>query len=124
MEREAVDHWESLSVERHAGLRVSQSPDSARHFAQIVAAEFVAAAQEFPIFFTKHPETGSFYAGVVLGLKPNESLSGENGRLTGYRPADLERQGFYLLDDGIVLDLSAMNAIEIDAELRRAQLQV
>ncbi len=104
MEGKTVDHWESLSVEQHGELRVSQAPDARRHFAQIVGAEFVAAAQEFPIFFTKHPETGSFYAGVVLGLKPNENLSGEHGRLTGYRPADLERQGFYLLEDGIVLD--------------------
>lgn len=100
----AVEHWESLGFEQHAELRVSQAPDAARHFAQIVADEFVAAAHEFPIFFTKHPETGSFYAGVVLGLKPNENLSGENGRLTGYRPADLERQGFYLVDEGIVID--------------------
>ncbi|WP_066718799.1 SapC family protein [Sphingomonas pituitosa] len=101
-----MQQWESLSFEQHAELRVSQAPDAGRHFAQIVISEFVSAAHEFPIFFTKHPETGSFYAGVVLGLKPNESLSGENGRLTGYRPADLERQGFYLVDEGIVIDPS------------------
>lgn len=99
-----MEQWESLSVEQHAGLRLSQAPDAARHFAQIVADEFLPAAQEFPIFFTKHPQTGSFYAGALLGLKPNQSLSGENGRLTGYRPADLERQGFYLVDGGIVID--------------------
>ncbi|NLS29250.1 hypothetical protein S2M10_42710 [Sphingomonas sp. S2M10] len=99
-----MEQWESLSFEQHAGLRVSQAPDARRHFVQIVADEFVAAAQEFAIFFTKHPQTGGFYAGAVLGLKPHQSLSGEKGRLTGYRPADLERQGFYLVEDGIVID--------------------
>lgn len=99
-----MEHWESLNFDQHASLRVSQSPDATRHFAQIVAEEFIAAAQDYPIFFTKHLETGAFYAGVVLGLKPGESLGCVAGRLSGYRPADLERQGFYLVEDRIVLD--------------------
>ncbi|MCD2324390.1 SapC family protein [Sphingomonas sp. IC-56] len=93
-----------MNVEQHAGLRVSQAPDASRHFAQIVADEFIAASHDFPIFFTKHAETGGFYAGVVLGLNPGENLSCVDGRLPGYRPADLERQGFYLVEDRIVIN--------------------
>ncbi|MHA6718844.1 SapC family protein [Sphingomonas sp. RS6] len=99
-----MDNWETLNVESHGALRLSQAPDATRHFAQIVADEFVSAAHDHPIFFTKHLETGAFYAGVVLGLQPNESLSYADGRLTGYRPADLERQGFYVVEDRIVID--------------------
>jgi hypothetical protein len=100
----ALENWETLNFEQHATLRVSKAPDVTRHFTQIVADEFGAAAHEFPIFFTKHSETGVFYAGAVLGLKPNENLSCVDGRLPGYRPADLERQGFYLVENRIVID--------------------
>lgn len=99
-----MENWERLNVAQHASLRVSRAPDATRHFAQIVADEFTAAAHALPIFFTKHPETGAFYAGVVLGLKPNENLSDLDGRQGGYRPADLERQGFYVVEDEIVID--------------------
>lgn len=96
--------WETLNLEQHATLRVSQASDKTRHFAQIVADEFPLAAHDHAILFTKHPETGAFYAGVVMGLDPGENLSWENGRLRGYRPADLERQGFFLAEDQIVID--------------------
>lgn len=95
---------ETLSPQRHDSLRVSKTPDATRHFAQIVADEFVPAMHDFPILFTKHPETGAFYAGVVMGLQPGENLSCVAGRLPGYRPADLERQGFFLVDETIAVD--------------------
>jgi hypothetical protein len=96
--------WETLNNERHAALRVSQAPDVTRHFAQIVADEFVPASHDFPILFTKHPETGAFYAGVVMGIDAGTNLACVDGRLPGYRPADLERQGFFLVEDEIVID--------------------
>ncbi len=101
-----MENWERLNVAQHAALRVSRAPDASRHFAQIVADEFAPAAQDLPIFFTKHPETGAFYAGAVLGLKPNENLGHTEDRPGAYRPADLERQGFYVVEDEIVIDRS------------------
>lgn len=99
-----MENWETLNFEQHGALRISGAPDASRHFTQIVADEFVAAAHEFPIFFTKHAGTGVFYAGAVLGLRPGENLSRVDGRVPGYRPADLERQGFYLVENRIVID--------------------
>ncbi len=96
--------WEVLNKDDHAALKVSRSCDGARHFAQIVASEFSLAAPYFPILFTKHPETGAFYAGVILGLNPGENLFADNGCLPNYRPADLERQGFFTSEAGIVVD--------------------
>jgi hypothetical protein len=96
--------WEMLDQSRHATLRVSRACDSARHFAQIVADEFLRAMPHYAILFTKHPETGAFYAGVVLGIEPGENLLTVDGALLDYRPADLERQGFFVAEDGIVID--------------------
>lgn len=96
--------WEMLNHAQHAALRVSRSCDGDRHFAQIVADEFLQAAPYYPVLFTKHPETGAFYAGVVMGLEPGHNLMTKGGVLEGYRPADLERQGFYIADGQLVVD--------------------
>ncbi|SEN07199.1 SapC protein [Sphingomonas gellani] len=96
--------WEILNQEAHAGLRVSRAVDGGRHFAQIVADEFLKAQPYYAILFTKHPETGAFYAGVVMGVEPGRNLLTEHGTLPDYRPADLERQGFFVADGNIVID--------------------
>ncbi len=96
--------WEMLNREEHAGLRVSRACDATRHFAQIVADEFPRAAPYYPVLFTKHPETGAFYAGVVMGLEPGDNLLTVDGALPDYRPADLERQGFFVNDGQMVID--------------------
>ena len=66
--------WEMLNHAQHASLRVSRASDGGRQFAQIVADEFLKAAPHYPILFTKHPETGAFYAGVVMGLEQGDNL--------------------------------------------------
>ncbi|MEG3082664.1 SapC family protein [Sphingomonas sp. PB2P12] len=96
--------WEMLNREQHAALRVSRACDANRHFAQIVADEFPRAAPHYMILFTKHPETGAFYAGVVMGLEPGDNLLTVDGVLPDYRPADLERQGFFVNDGQVVID--------------------
>ncbi|SFN81022.1 SapC family protein [Sphingomonas sp. OK281] len=97
--------WEVLTRARHATLGVSRAADGERHFAQIVVDEFVRASAYYPILFTKHPETGAFYAGVVMGIEPGHNLVAVRGALPDYRPADLERQGFYVTDGQLVVDL-------------------
>lgn len=96
--------WEMLDRERHAALRVSNRCDSTRHFAQITADEFLNAAPHYAILFTKHPESGAFYAGVVMGVEPGHNLLTVAGALPDYRPADLERQGFFVAQGQVVID--------------------
>jgi len=95
---------EFLDPQAHGALRVTTRNAARRNFVQIVAAEFLAAMHDYPILFTKHPETGAFYAGVIMGLEPGENLLAEDGALPGYRPADLVRQGFFVVDDKIAID--------------------
>ncbi|WP_322963632.1 SapC family protein [Sphingomonas fuzhouensis] len=96
---------ELLDSARHAALRVSAAPDGTRHFVQLVAEEFLPAALHYPILFARHPDTGDLYAGALMGLVPDENLClGADGKLTGYRPADLERQGFYVSGENIAID--------------------
>ncbi|QAY76448.1 SapC family protein [Sphingosinicella sp. BN140058] len=99
--------WQYLNHERHAALRIDRGCDSKRHFAQVVAAEFPEASIHYPIVFTKNPESGAFYAGVIMGLEPGTNLLATGGKLPDYRPADLERQGFFLEDDNVVIDLES-----------------
>ncbi|NTS65561.1 SapC family protein [Sphingomonas sp. HHU CXW] len=96
--------WEMLNRQDHGSLRVSRKSDAQRHFAQIVPAEFLQAAPYYAILFTKHPDTGAFYAGVVMGLEPDENLLVVDDTLPDYRPADLERRGFFTTPDGIAID--------------------
>lgn len=94
---------ELLDAQHHAGLRQTDSPIEEPHFVQIVAAEFVAAAATCPIFLTKNPETGQFYAGAMFGFEPGENLLRRDapGR-RAFTPLDLERQGFFLASGGAV----------------------
>jgi hypothetical protein len=96
---------ELLDSARHGALRVSPAPDATRHFVQLVAGEFLAAAIHYPILFARHPETGDLYPGALMGLVPEENLClGPKRTLTGYRPADLERQAFYVSGENIAID--------------------
>ncbi|PSJ43616.1 multidrug transporter [Sphingomonas deserti] len=97
--------WELLDHQQHAKVRISRACDESRHFAQVVASEFVEASIHYPVVFTKNAETGAFYAGVIMGLEQGRNLLTNDGALPGYRPADLERQGFFVTDDNIVIDL-------------------
>ena len=109
--------WEMLSHAQHAALRVSRAHDGERQFAQIVADEFLQAAPYYAILFTKHPETGAFYAGIVMGLEPGRNLMAVKGALPDYRPADLERQGFYITDEQLVVDREHGVFAEPDGQL-------
>lgn len=96
---------ELLDSARHAGLRVSAAPDASRHFVQLVAGEFLPAALHYPILFARNPHTGDLYPGALMGLVPDENLClGTDGKLVGYRPADLERQAFYVSGENIAID--------------------
>lgn len=95
---------ELLERTRHSGLRIDIGNAGERHFVQLVADEFLPASLDYPILFTKHPQSGAFYPGAVMGLEAGRNLLTQEGRLSGYRPADLVRQGVFLTADGIAVD--------------------
>jgi len=100
-----VAAWEVLGFEQHGALGIQPSGDAERLFVQIVVGEFGAAAVDYPILFAKRPDTGRFYAGALLRLQAGDDADlDESGRLRGYRPADLEREGFFVEQDRIVID--------------------
>ena len=92
-----------LDLRDHRDLRLDLANAGTRHFVQIVSDEVPVAALEYPILFAKNPETGAFYAGAVFGLEAGTNLFAPDGLLTGYRPADLVRQGFFLNDGRIAI---------------------
>ena len=92
-----------LDLRDHRDLRLDLASAGTRHFVQIVSDEVPVAALEYPILFAKNPETGAFYAGAVFGLEAGTNLFAPDGLLTGYRPADLVRQGFFLNDGRIAI---------------------
>lgn len=94
---------ELLNARDHAGLRQADFPAGGPHFVQIVAAEFAAAAATCPIFLTKNPDTGRFYAGAMFGFEPGENLlAGDAPSRQVFAPLDLERQGFFLAPGGAI----------------------
>jgi hypothetical protein len=95
---------EFLDPQAHANLRLATNNAANRNFVQIVAAEFLPAMHDYPILFTKHPESGAFYAGALMGLEPGQNILANDGILNGYRPADLVRQGFFLSEEKIAID--------------------
>jgi len=92
-----------LNAQEHGRMRLGRLPASGPHFVQIVPSEFVAAAAVCPIFLTKNAETGQFYAGAMFGFEPGENLLGpaEVGQAL-FTPLDIERQGFFVTQDGDV----------------------
>lgn len=97
--------WESLDTERHAALHAREASAKGRHFAQVIPAEFARMATRCPILLTKNADTGAFYPGALLGFVEGENLLvDERGILDGPVPIDVERQGFFIAGDAIVID--------------------
>jgi hypothetical protein len=93
---------EPLNPDSHRLLRVRAPVCDDRNFVQIVASEFEAAAAACPILFSKFPETGQFYVGAMFGFRPDEPpLTAEDG----FIPFDVERQGFFIADEDMAVDL-------------------
>ncbi|MGK6320748.1 SapC family protein [Sphingomonas sp. DT-204] len=93
---------EVLNVSDHRHLRLRAESGGGPHFAQIVAGEFPAAAALCPVLFAKNAETGRFYAGAMLGFRPDEPLLAELGDV--FRPLDLQRQAFFISGEHVAID--------------------
>jgi hypothetical protein len=106
---------EMLNPQDHSQLRLRPG-EREPHFVQIVASEFAAAALCCPIVFTKEATTGAFYAGALLGLKPEEgALRGVEER-GGFNPLSLQRDGFYIAGTGIAIDRASPRFSETEGE--------
>ncbi|RZM32619.1 MAG: multidrug transporter [Sphingomonas sp.] len=96
---------EILNVHAHNVLQAGRAESRDRHFVQVVVSEFESVAAHFPILFCKNAETGAFYAGAMLGLKPGENLvAGSADRDQATRLLDVVREGFYVADENIAID--------------------
>lgn len=96
---------ELLDSITHAHLRLRPRREPDPHFVQVVASEFVAAASCCPVVFTKQPQTGAFYAGVMFGLQPGDTLLPDAISRSGFQPLALQRDGFFISEENIVIDL-------------------
>src|SRR5436305_5959929 len=110
---EAMAKLEPLNFEDHQSIRMRAPDRGDRIFVQIVASEFASAAVACPVLFSKSPDTGSFYAGAMFGFRPEEPpLTADDG----FRPFDIERQGFFISGEDIAIDLENPRFRGVDGE--------
>ncbi|PCD02312.1 multidrug transporter [Sphingomonas spermidinifaciens] len=101
----AAQRLELLNANDHAGLRLGPIHDAPPPFVQIVLDEFASAATLAPIFVTRAETTGEFYAGAILGLKPEEPPLVAREELTGvFEPLDWSRRGFHVVGEQVAID--------------------
>jgi hypothetical protein len=88
-------------------LTLSAPLQNDRHFVQLVASEFEAAAAHCPLFFTKDEDSGKFLVGAAFGFEPGEDLvSAAPGAGDSFVPLDRQRQGFFVIGEDIGLDVT------------------
>lgn len=96
---------ELLNNRDHRSLRLDAPKIGNRHFVQIVAGEFAAAAAHCPVILSKNPDDGRFYAGAILGFKAGENLLRDDDAFAaGFCPLDIVREGFFVSDEQIAID--------------------
>lgn len=99
-----------LSKETHRSLKVDGRASAAygddRHFVQVTVNEFPLLVVHYPLFFSKDPNTGGLYCGVMLGFKEGENLFlPEWEEREFYRPLILQRGPFYAQGPELAIDL-------------------
>lgn len=111
-----------LNNTTHARLRVAEGLSidklNVRNTA-VILKEFPLLALNFPIFFTKNLNTGSFSCVAVFGFDENENLFIENGNWSAtYLPLNMRRQPFMvgMQSNKIDADNNEECLVFIDAE--------
>jgi hypothetical protein len=99
-----------LNKEIHRSLIVDGRAAAAygdnRHFVRVIVKEFPELLVHYPILFTKHPQTGEFYCGAMLGFEEGENLFLEEWTdRQFYRPLSLQRGPFYSQGPDLAIDL-------------------
>jgi hypothetical protein len=95
---------ELLDPRIHRHLRLRAASGEAPHFIQIVVSEFAEAAASCPIVLTKDAATGNFYAAALLGFKEGESFLETITARGGFKPLNLQRDGFFIAGEHIAID--------------------
>lgn len=93
-----------LNKETHRDLRVRPTGGEERNFVAVIVNEFAHLVLHYPILFSKDPETGAFYCGVMLGIDAGENLFRDEGTHV-YRPLTVQRGPFYTHGDELAVDL-------------------
>ena len=97
---------EILNSDAHAALKMHAVPTDQPPFVMVTIGEFPAAAAVCPLLFAKDAETGQFYVGALFGFRPGELLvEGADQRDALFRPLDLQRQGFFIAEENIAVDV-------------------
>jgi hypothetical protein len=99
-----------LNKETHRALRVDGRASAAygdnRRFVRVIVKEFPQLVVHYPILFSKDPQTGQFYCGVMLGIDEGENLFLDEWQVREfYRPLSLQRGPFYARGPDIAIDL-------------------
>ncbi len=99
-----------LNKETHRSLvvdgRASAAYGDNRHFVRVIVKEFPDLLVHYPILFSKHPQTGEFYCGAMLGFEEGENLFLEEWQdRQFYRPLSLQRGPFYSQGPDLAIDL-------------------
>jgi hypothetical protein len=90
-----------LSRSEHGGLRIRddlvEASAASQHLIPIVVSEFRKAAIQYPIVFSKNPETGRFAPYVLNGLGLQENLFWSGTEMdVAYVPLNVRRLPFYV----------------------------
>ena len=96
-----MSHFVALNPHQHQNLKVL--PDkvtqtgSQNQTISVVLSEFSDLIVQYPIVFTKDPESGQFVCSALLGFEKGENLFWRNNRWEGlYIPAQVQRRPFYI----------------------------
>ena len=100
------ERTELLNSVDHGGLKMHPIGGEHPPFVPIALGEFPAAAAVCPLFFNRDAETGEFYVGAMFGFEAGELLVEDADKRDAlFRPLQLQRQGFFISDENIAVDL-------------------
>jgi hypothetical protein len=112
----SMSSLERLNPQDHGQLRLRPRSGTEPHFVQIVPAEFASASACCPILFSKDASSGAFYAGAMLGLKPDEGALRKVADRGGFEPLNLQRDGFFISGEHIAIDRANARFNESEGE--------
>lgn len=114
-----------LSNNQHKNLRVKGEPENVAYpfrNTSVILPEFPHLSLEYPILFTKNPETGSFACVAVFGFDEGENLFVEHERWNAlYIPLNIKRQPFMVGTQNKPDDGQKENVVFIDTADPRVQ---
>lgn len=111
-----MDSLELVNSGAHATVRMRPAHRGANAFVRIVLGEFAAASAACPLLFSKHAETGAFYAGALMGFAEGEDLTLSPDDRPAFLPLEAVREGFFAADENIALDPAHARFAAADGE--------